>query len=140
MPHGRVTPPQPFPWPYGYLHGKKNTLQVSLPSWYFCISAEVAYKNLFLKNLFAIFTGNHMFWSLLLIKKQAFRLATLLKSNISVFLRILRIFLNTYFEEHLQRLPVKSFFAIPAHFSDIDNSGFFKGKLVHFQENLFNNT
>ena len=30
-----------FPWPYGYLHGKKNPLQVSLPSWYFCISFQI---------------------------------------------------------------------------------------------------
>ena len=115
MPHGRVTSPQSFPWPYGYFHGKKNTLQVSLPSRYFCISAEVAYKKYVFKN-FAIFTGNRMFWSLLLIKKQAFRLATLLKSNISVFLGIVRIFLNTYFEENLQRLHVRSFFCHPSSF------------------------
>ena len=36
LPHARVTSLQSFPWPYGYLHGKKNPLQVSLPSWYFC--------------------------------------------------------------------------------------------------------
>ena len=30
-----------FPWPYGYLHGKKNPLQVSLPSWYFCIPFQI---------------------------------------------------------------------------------------------------
>ena len=30
-----------FPWPYGYLHGKKNPLQVSLPSWYVCIPFQI---------------------------------------------------------------------------------------------------
>ena len=37
MPHGRVTPLQSFPCPYGYLHGEKNSFEVSLPLWYFCI-------------------------------------------------------------------------------------------------------
>ena len=27
--------------PYGYLHGKKNPLQVSLLLWYFCISFQI---------------------------------------------------------------------------------------------------
>ena len=34
-------PGQSFPWPYGYLHGKKYPLQVSLPSWYFCIPFQI---------------------------------------------------------------------------------------------------
>ena len=44
-------------------------------------------KEAFLKN-FAIFTGKHLCWSLLLIKLQAFKLVTLLKrnSNTSIFL------------------------------------------------------
>ena len=32
---------QPFSKPYGYLHRKKNPLQVSLPSWYFCILFQI---------------------------------------------------------------------------------------------------
>ena len=37
MPHGRVTSLPSFPWSYGYLHGKKNPLQVSLPPGIFVI-------------------------------------------------------------------------------------------------------
>ena len=43
-------------------------------------SPEVFYKKAILKN-FAIFTENHLYWSLFLIKLQAFRPATLLKRN-----------------------------------------------------------
>ena len=28
-------------WTYGYLHGEKNPLQVSLPSWYFYIPFQI---------------------------------------------------------------------------------------------------
>ena len=34
-------PGQSFPRLYGYLHGKKNPRQVSLPSWYFCIPFQI---------------------------------------------------------------------------------------------------
>ena len=36
MREGMGSPGQSFPWPYGYLHRKKNPLQVSLPPWCFC--------------------------------------------------------------------------------------------------------
>ena len=50
------------------------------------------------------FTGKHLCWSLFLIKSVAFRPVTLLKrdSNTGVFLYIMRIFKNTYFEEYLR--------------------------------------
>ena len=41
MRNGMGNPEQSFPWPYGYLHGKKNPLQVSIPSWYFCIPFQI---------------------------------------------------------------------------------------------------
>ena len=41
MREGMGNPGQSFPWPYVYLHGKKNPLQVSLPSWYFCIPFQL---------------------------------------------------------------------------------------------------
>ena len=33
MREGMGNPGQSFPRPYGYLHGKENPLQVSLPTW-----------------------------------------------------------------------------------------------------------
>ena len=56
-----------------------------------------------LKN-FAHFTGKHLCWSLFLIQLQVFRPATLLKrdSNAGAFLRNLKIFKSTYFEEYLR--------------------------------------
>ena len=64
---------------------------------------EVFLKNGALKN-FAIFTGKHLYWSLFLIKLQAFRPATLLNrgSNTGVSCEICEIFKNIYFEEHLR--------------------------------------
>ena len=58
-----------------------------------------------LKN-FAIFTTKHLCCILFLIKLQASWPATFVKSNssTSVFLWILRIFKNTYFEKHCERL------------------------------------
>ena len=52
--------------------------------------SQMFYKKAALKN-FAIFTGNHLCWSLFLIKLKALRPATLLKrdSNAGVFLLIL---------------------------------------------------
>ena len=51
------------------------------------------FKNSALKN-FAIFKGKYLCWSLILIKLQAFRPATLLKrdSKTGAFLRMLTIF------------------------------------------------
>ena len=52
-------------------------------------------------KIFANFTGKHLRWSLFLIKRQDFWLATLLKrdSNTVVFpCEHLEIFKNTYFE------------------------------------------
>ena len=40
MREGMGNPGQSFPWPYGYLHLKKNPRQVSLPS-YFCIPFQI---------------------------------------------------------------------------------------------------
>ena len=60
-------------------------------------------KKTVIKN-FAIFTGKHLCWSYFLIKLLASRSATVLKrdSNTGVFLWILQIFKNTYFEVELQ--------------------------------------
>ena len=44
MPHGRVTSVKSFAWHCGYLHENKTPLQVSLPSWYFCISENSCKK------------------------------------------------------------------------------------------------
>ena len=55
-------------------------------------------KIVVLKN-FVIFTGKQLYWSLFLIKLQAWKTATLLKrdSNTCVFLWILQIFRNSLF-------------------------------------------
>ena len=53
-------------------------------------------KKDFLKN-FANFTGEHLCWSLFLIKLQVFKSATWCFP-----MKIFGIFKNTYFEEHLQ--------------------------------------
>ena len=65
-------------------------------------------KKAVLKN-FAIFTGKQLWWSLFLIKLQAFRPVSLLKwdSITGVFLCILRIFI--YFEKHLRTAASDSF-------------------------------
>ena len=62
---------------------------------------EVLCKKHVLKNL-AIFTGKQLYWSLLLIKLQAFRPATLLKTILKqVFsCEMCKIFKSTYFEEY----------------------------------------
>ena len=72
-----------------------------------------------LKN-FANFTGKHLRWSLLLINRQDFWFATLLKtgSNTCVFLREhSEIFKNAYFE--VQTLENESY------------SCFFTSKVIH---------
>ena len=58
-----------------------------------------------LKN-FANFTGRRLCWSLFLITLQVFKPAVLLKrySYINVFLRNLRNFKSTYFEEYLRKI------------------------------------
>ena len=55
--------------------------------------SQMFFKNSALKN-FAIFKGKYLCWSLILIKLQAFRPATLLKrdSKTGAFLRMLTIF------------------------------------------------
>ena len=50
---------------------------------------------------FTNFTGKHLCWSLFLIKSQALRPATLLKSESNAGLSC-EIFKNTYFEEHMR--------------------------------------
>ena len=62
-------------------------------------------KKTVLKN-FAIFTGEHLCWSVFLIKLLVFSPATLIKRNsdTGVFLWILRIFKSTYLEKHLQMI------------------------------------
>ena len=52
---------------------------------------------------FANFTGKYLWWSLFLIKVQAFRAETLLKRDSNAFgsCEIREIFKNTYFEQHL---------------------------------------
>ena len=69
---------------------------------------EVFCKKAILKN-FTIFTGKPLCWILFLIKLQAFRPANLLKrdSNTRVFLRILKILKNSYFEEHLRTVAAE---------------------------------
>ena len=66
-------------------------------------------------NIFAIFAGKNLCWSLYLIRLQAWRPATLLKSdsNAGSSCKYCKIINNTYFEEHpwttaseLRRLPV----------------------------------
>ena len=59
-------------------------------------------KKSVLKNL-AIFTGKNLCWSLLLIRLQAFKRATLFKRdlNTGVICHSCEIFKNTDFEEHL---------------------------------------
>ena len=52
---------------------------------------------------FANFTGNYLFWSLLLIKLQAIRLEFLKKRDADggVFCEICKKILSTYFQKHL---------------------------------------
>ena len=65
--------------------------------------SEVFCKKSALKN-FANFTGKHLCWGFFLIKLQAFRPGIFLKrdSNTGVFMENLKIFKNTYFEDHLR--------------------------------------
>ena len=72
---------------------------------------EVLCKKRFLKN-FTTFTGKHLCQSLFLML-QGFNYAMFLKreSNVDVFMWSLRIFLNTYFEEHLPTTASLSFFS-----------------------------
>ena len=59
-------------------------------------------KKVFLEFI-ANFTGKHLYWSLCLIKLQAFRPTTLLqRDSTGVFCEICEIFKITYFEEHLR--------------------------------------
>ena len=71
---------------------------------------EVVYKKGLLK-ISQKFTGKHLCWRFFLIKLQTLRPETLLKrnSNTSVFLRILRILTNTYFEEHLRTASCETY-------------------------------
>ena len=65
-------------------------------------SPQVFYREAVLQN-FAIFTGKYLCWSLLLIKLQFSRPATLLKRNSnSVFLQHHFLKKKTFFEEQLQ--------------------------------------
>ena len=70
-------------------------------------------------NNFATFTGEHLCWSLRLIKLQVSRLATLLKreSGAGVFLWIFRIFWRThFFTEHLRLLLLFCLYWLMHHF------------------------
>ena len=75
---------------------------------------------------FAIFTGKHQCWNLLLIKLEAFGHATILKtdSKTGVFLWILRNFCcNTYLIEHL-RLLLRWKMRCGAYWNFIDKAEF----------------
>ena len=77
-------------------------------------------------NIFAIFAGKNLCWSLYLIRLQAWRPATLLKSdsNAGSSCKYCKIINNTYFEEHpwttaseLWRLPVLLLYPIQIYMS-----------------------
>ena len=77
-------------------------------------------------NIFAIFAGKNLCWSLYLIRLQAWRPATLLKSdsNAGSSCKYCKIINNTYFEEHpwttaseLRRLPVLLLYPIQIYMS-----------------------
>ena len=59
MREGMGNPGQSFPWPYGYLHGKENPRQVSLPLWYFCISFQITPGQKMTENLKDINLGGY---------------------------------------------------------------------------------
>ena len=58
---------------------------------------------------FAIFTEKHLYWSLFLIKLEAFRPAKR-DSNTGLSREYCEVFKNTYFEEHLRAVPSVCFF------------------------------
>ena len=70
-----------------------------------------------LKN-FANFKGKHLCWSLFLIKLQAFRSATLIKKRLQhrhFFVKFVKLFKNTYFEERQRATASKLLFREKPH-------------------------
>ena len=70
-----------------------------------CLNSRSSHKSCSIEKAilkyFAIFTGKHLCWSLLLIGLRASRPATYLKKDLQYSCEYCKTFKNTYFDENL---------------------------------------